>query len=261
MFKDLEKMASHFYNKSTDIVITNKLDTYKIIPGKTKKKINPAEHCISAISASLQYCFWYGDSSFRPVDSQDVDQLVSRVLKEVQPKEIHFYKNNLIEELKSYNITMLPERIQSVKDIFKLDFVQYEKLKENPIKSIQVLLNNPAFNDFFMKKAIYAVARTYRQLGKLSELTIPVPCDYRVPQALEALGLIKYSKQLKTMIDTDVLIPEGSKLEVEIRSATLLACNKLARINKITPNQVDTHLFNIARQLTTKHHLTYTTNY
>lgn len=51
--------------------------------------------------------------------------------------------------------------------------------------------------------------------------------DYRLPQILRHFGAMVYSEDLATRVDTGVHIAAGSSAEVEIRMATILACEHL----------------------------------
>merc|ERR1712139_122238 len=49
--------------------------------------------------------------------------------------------------------------------------------------------------------------------------------DYRVPQILRAEGVLSYADDLARRIDAQEEIRAGSEEEVEIRSATVVACD------------------------------------
>lgn len=51
--------------------------------------------------------------------------------------------------------------------------------------------------------------------------------DYRVPQLLRSLGILRYSKELAARIDARKELPAGSAMEVEIRAATVQAVERL----------------------------------
>jgi hypothetical protein len=103
---------------------------------------------------------------------------------------------------------------------------------------------------------------------------LTIPADYRVPQALEYLGLICYDAQLKKRIMRGELIDAGSLSEIEIRMQTVIAAEELkTEINalrlgagkeEITMLELDSYLWGLGRQLGKrgeKHHLTPTTAY
>lgn len=51
--------------------------------------------------------------------------------------------------------------------------------------------------------------------------------DYRVPQILREMGIMKYSASLAERIDSYTEIPFGSEEEIEIRAQTIIAVDKL----------------------------------
>ncbi len=76
--------------------------------------------------------------------------------------------------------------------------------------------------------------------------------DYKLPQVLRQLGIIRYAPSLETKIDQLILIPPGSTEEVEIRAQTIwaveLICRKLADLGKhISPFQLDWILWNLGQ--------------
>ncbi len=65
------------------------------------------------------------------------------------------------------------------------------------------------------------VASGKGELRNLDKLT--AFADYKIPQILRSLGVIKYTKQLANKIDSYELIQKGSEDENEIRAATIWA--------------------------------------
>ncbi len=55
----------------------------------------------------------------------------------------------------------------------------------------------------------------------ISELT--VSADYKIPQVLRRLGILRYSPALETLVDDHRIIPANSREEIEIRAATIMA--------------------------------------
>jgi hypothetical protein len=65
----------------------------------------------------------------------------------------------------------------------------------------------------------------------LEDLT--VFADYRVPQTLHSMGIIRYGAYLLSKVSSNELIPYGSKPELEIRAATIVGADMLtAHLNK-----------------------------
>ncbi len=83
----------------------------------------------------------------------------------------------------------------------------------------------------------------FRDVGDVT--TFP---DYRVPQVLRALGILRYAPALARRIDAGEEIAPGSEEEVEIRAATVQAvehlCLALAeRGHSLLPVELDWHLW------------------
>lgn len=94
--------------------------------------------------------------------------------------------------------------------------------------------------------------------------------DYRVPQALRSLGILKYDQLLEHRIDSGLLIVPESAVEIDIRLATAKAVVMLmeeinaSRQNPISMVELDCALWTMGRSpklSKSKHHYTYTTAY
>ena len=112
----------------------------------------------------------------------------------------------------------------------------------------------PCFNDTgifngqpvqFQKRAQILIAdiwacfegASYGYFPNIYELTM-FP-DYRVPQALLALNVIKYSPRLMIMIKSGTLLPHGEREEMEIRGCSIHAVELLRHaISKLLENEV-----------------------
>ena len=76
--------------------------------------------------------------------------------------------------------------------------------------------------------------------------------DYRLPQALRGMGVIKYNSELATMIDNGELLKNGSREEIEIRCNTIWAGELIRRgLNSMSINvssiQIDSWLWRYAK--------------
>jgi hypothetical protein len=67
--------------------------------------------------------------------------------------------------------------------------------------------------------------RWWGDLAHLHELT--AFADYKLPQILRHQGILRYSRPLAEQVDNQVLLPAGSKEEVEIRANTVWAVELL----------------------------------
>jgi hypothetical protein len=103
----------------------------------------------------------------------------------------------------------------------------------------EVVRRYPSFDDVasvdgrevrFLKRAQILVADLHGAFGgeglghfdDLDQLT--AFADYKVPQVLRRFGVLRYAPELETAIRAHQLIPAGSEWEIEIRAATIWAC-------------------------------------
>jgi hypothetical protein len=108
----------------------------------------------------------------------------------------------------------------------------------------EVVARFPSFNDvaqyrdqevrFYKRAQIFvadlAGAFDGRGLGAFHDLNqLTAFADYKVPQVLRGFGGLVYAPELDTAIAARRLIPLGSAWEVEIRAATIWACELLRR--------------------------------
>ena len=102
----------------------------------------------------------------------------------------------------------------------------------------------PSFNDrcrvdgmevLFYKRAQLAPAMIYQRFqgqgpGAFPDIDdLSVFADYKLPQALRRMGILRYLPALAERVDGRVPIPACSREEVEIRAATIWACELIQR--------------------------------
>jgi len=76
--------------------------------------------------------------------------------------------------------------------------------------------------------------------------------DYKLPQVLRHLGIMSYSKKLSQKVDSQELIPPGSREEVEIRASTIIAVellkDELCSVGmKVNSSEIDWLLWNMGQ--------------
>jgi hypothetical protein len=122
----------------------------------------------------------------------------------------------------------------------------------------------PGFaSDMFLKRTFLFFIQLYRRFGWFKDelSNYPVPADYQIPKVLSHYKCINYNKQLKTMINSNALIPKHSQMECEIRSATILVVRKLCELTNWNVADVDSWLFVNRDDYKSPFHLTITTDY
>ncbi|GAA0383078.1 queuosine salvage family protein [Paenibacillus motobuensis] len=122
----------------------------------------------------------------------------------------------------------------------------------------------------FNKRAQLFVAMLHGRLGKESKIRdidkLSCLADYQLPKVLRHIGILKYSKELEDMVDSETLISKDSDYEFNIRLNTVesmkLLCEELRNFNiNVSPLQLDYALWLQAKEISTPHHLTPTTAY
>ena len=93
----------------------------------------------------------------------------------------------------------------------------------------------PTWRDPFFKRAqlfVGMVQGKFEHFDKGLE-DITVFADYRVPQTLHSMGVIRYGASLLSTIGSNELIPYGTRRELEIRAATIVGTDMLtAHLNE-----------------------------
>jgi hypothetical protein len=127
---------------------------------------------------------------------------------------------------------------------------------------------------YFMKRAQIcaldqSVARQRQHhppLSGLSELT--AFADYRVPQALRHLGILKLSPDLTRRVEAEEELDQGSAEEVEIRAASIQAVDRMVKAvgrrgRVVTAWEVDWYLWRLSHdaEVAVNHHRTRTVYY
>jgi hypothetical protein len=109
-------------------------------------------------------------------------------------------------------------------------------------------------------------AHGHHGMSGLEELT--AFADYRVPQALRHLGIVKIEPALAELIDREEEIAVGSDAEIEIRAATIQAVDKMVMAleqagKRVCAWEIDWYLWGLARSsaVQVKHHRTRTFYY
>lgn len=90
--------------------------------------------------------------------------------------------------------------------------------------------------------------------------------DYKIPQGLRALNLVKYNKELADIVDNKVEIKENSEYEVEIRATVIYVIDEIKRLlnNKVNAIELNDYIWLMSKNkelLKRPYHLTRTTNY
>uniref|UniRef100_A0A915DHA5 Queuosine 5'-phosphate N-glycosylase/hydrolase n=1 Tax=Ditylenchus dipsaci TaxID=166011 RepID=A0A915DHA5_9BILA len=99
------------------------------------------------------------------------------------------------------------------------DFANFKNQRVSLLKRAQILVSD--IHGCLRSKA--NPAGDFNDIGSLTMFA-----DYRVPQALAFLGVLKYSEKLLSILKINPFLKNGSEEEVVIRGNSIYACDKIA---------------------------------
>ncbi|RCN52426.1 hypothetical protein ANCCAN_01469 [Ancylostoma caninum] len=164
-----------------------------------------------------------------------------------------------------YSIPLLDERVKAINDSGRVLLEKWNGSFYNCVlaaegsaeKLLNIIVENfESFRDFaefcgkkvsFLKRAQILVADVYGALKDddpacaFSDIGIlTMFADYRVPQALAYLGVLEYSKELLDALKPNHRLENGSLEEVELRGASIWACERIvSAIKKLRADEGD----------------------
>jgi len=191
------------------------------------------------------------------------------------------------------DIPLLEERVDICREVGRILADRFngrfyhlvEEAAGSAVELVRLLVSYfPSFDDstewegdrlLFYKRAQLAPAMLAEQwkgtgageFRDINELT--ASADYKIPQVLHRLGILEYSTNLAEFIDERRRMPARSREELEIRTATILACELIreeleGKIPGVSSQGVDRMLWHIGQNKSPDdkpYHLTLTTNY
>jgi hypothetical protein len=222
---------------------------------------------IELVANSINYCYWYGRYDVKPAGGAgEMYKIVEQAFDDYYDdftRVIH----EIIHQLIIKRFPLLEERIKHLREVelYGEAFVEYmvSKYKNDNIFNEFVETFSGYASDMFLKRASLFFLQLYRRGGWYRYIVenLHVPADYQVPKMLEHFGCIKYSKELKRMIQTHQLIPTHSLPEIELRAATILVCDLFVKNTGYTISDVDWWLWSDRYLCKNPFHLTITTDY
>jgi len=175
-------------------------------------------------------------------------------------------------------IPLLEERVAHLREVggvlqgsFHGNFAELiEASQKSAVKTVRLITENfPSFRDefeydgipiCFYKRAQILVADIYhafsgKSYGEFHDMkALTAFADYKLPQILRHHNAIRYSEKLGALIDSRILIPSGSPMEIEIRAATVVAVERMAELLgqkgiSIYPITLDSLLWKLSQEL------------
>ena len=174
-------------------------------------------------------------------------------------------------------IPLLEQRVANAREVGRVllahyngQFSQMIKLAQGSAVKLALLLvqHLSSFDDTalyrthtirFYKRAQICVADLYsacggQQWGAFNDLEqLTIFADYKLPQVLRHTNVLEYQTRLAERVDNRELIAAGSEEEVEIRAATIWACELLRRAmlrhgQQTTAAEIDLRLWHLGQQ-------------
>ena len=235
------------------------------------------------IASSINYCFFYGRSDVRPKGSSSsvmyeivneaFDMSVHKLDEEFEP--LFFFRKGAYswKEMQyglAYNrLPLLEERLHHLKEVQENGAIYIKHLVASKGEDFyqffhDLVLLFPGFaSDQFLKRASLFFLQLNRHLGWFEDAVkvLPVPADYQVPNMMRHFGCIDYSQQLYQKIWRGDLIPKHSRMECEIRAATIITARMIQELTGWSVADVDGWFWLRRKETTLPFHLTITTDY
>ena len=223
---------------------------------------------------SIDYCFWEQPKwTIETIDGKKdgSDALLYALLNYVKNLSKIDFTNVSFEEFSNIlkgnvEIPFLRERYNTVISICNVvnkrmngNFYSYIKDINVDTELFDIIINN--FADFCDEREYDGNKVYFYKLAQLLTSDILhikelisgtkvdyshlVGCaDYKIPQTLRALGILKYNDELSNIVDNKVLIDKNSKYEVEIRANMIAVINYInSKLENCCSIDINDYLF------------------
>lgn len=244
---------------------------------------------------SIDYCFW-GQPKWTintlEGEKDGSDALLYALLNYVKKLDRIDFSSVSFEEFSNIlkgnvDIPFLQERYNTVVEICNVvnekmngDFYNYIKDINKDTELFNIIISN--FKDFCDERKYDGKKIYFYKLAQLLTSDILhikelingtkvdysnlVGCaDYKIPQTLRTLGILKFNNELTEIIDNKHLISENSKYEVEIRANTITVINYInSKLKNFCSIEINDYLFLISKSFKTiakPYHLCRNKNY
>jgi hypothetical protein len=285
----VESLARQWLGKDKEQHITpGWYDRYHFFDG-TQRTVN----WILSLDA-INFCFWAEKDQPRWSIDYQGERLngylaeaaaLKRAVEEGIPLWDATYLSNISEKDVTYilrgehTIPLFEQRLHNLREVGHVLLEKYdgqfihaiEHADRNAVELTLLLARDfSSFNDVvlyrnrlvrFYKRAQICVADLYGSFGGkgwgaftgMDQLTIFA--DYKLPQVLRHYGILEYHPSLAQRIDAQELLEAGSEEEVELRAATVWACELLQRElarhdHPMTAAEIDMRLWLLGQNVT-----------
>ena len=214
---------------------------------------------------ALNFCFWPSEGGW---EYEDLSTALKRALEEdaevlSADRLAHMSEEALCRLLGGRALPNMPARVEHLRQVGACLQERWSGSAAAMVRACDgsagrlvdmIVTSFPGFQDhlqykgrevcFYKRAQILAGdiwgALKGKGLGAMHDVEqLTMFADYRVPQILEARGVLEYSQALKKRIMDKEELPQGGEEEVEIRAATVHAVEELKRVLR------DAHSMNI----------------
>lgn len=244
---------------------------------------------------SIDYSFWGNpkwniDTEIGKKDGSDA--LLYIMIKYAKENKLFDFTKVTFEEFESMltgniAIPLLRERYQTLVEISSIvnnkmneNFYEYIKDIRDDIKLFDIIVSNfPSFKDertyngktvYFYKLAQVLTSDILHLRKMVENINVDyshlIGCaDYKIPQTMRALEILKYDNELSQIVDNKVEIDCSSEYEVEIRASMIVVIeyikNKLKNVNAIDINDYFFTESKKVKEISKPYHLCRNQNY
>ena len=260
-----ETAIRRLFGKHLDALHAKHPEEDELSPGITGKEL--AEWVF--VVEILNHCFWPdpGEPKWE-VEYKGkwysgywaLEASLARAVNEykIPAQDARFLANIQLQDLEKIfagrgKIPLLKERLKNLREAGEVLLERWEgsvvylleEAGHSALKLIELLRDNfPSFRDeaIYNGKKVYFYKRAQifpldlhtkfrgKSWGRWKDLhMLTAFADYKLPQVLRHLGILEYDSQLARRIDNLEFIEPGSEKEIEIRAATIQACELIKK--------------------------------
>lgn len=175
------------------------------------------------------------------------------------------------------DLPLMEQRVQNLRELGRVLLEQWngsvmsmvEEARQSSASLVRLVVDSfSSFRDeasydgrkvYFWKRAQILASDIFHAFegkgpGAFKDIHLLTACaDYKLPQVLRVLGVIQYSDELARRIDSLDYLKPGSPEEVEIRSATVVAVEKIREFLEkrgifVTSLEIDHHLWELGQK-------------
>ncbi len=150
-------------------------------------------------------------------------------------------------------------RLKSLMDYFSLNgintFEDFDSKYINAESIILFLLGSGLFNDIFLKRAqvttyLLNATRKFYELPEYEDISLLTAMpDYRLPQLLYNLGIVKIDENLRNRLSDKTTILKNSNEEILLRASVIVVAEEISKQLKLDEADIDSLMWGFSQDL------------